>query len=146
MTTATGTFQISMTPHAANDTFSPDIGRMHFHKLWAGDLDGHSQGEMLSVGNPTSGTASYVVLEVFTGSLGGCNVTFAFRQSGDMHAGRTDLNYEVVPHSGSGDLSGELRMNIVEKVHHYTLTYSCSEASPVPAPAHVPESHGDKIR
>ena len=146
MTTATGTFQISMTPHAANDTSSPNIGRMHFHKRWAGDLDGHSQGEMLSVGDPTSGTASYVVLEVFTGSLGGRNVTFAFRQSDDMHAGQTDLNYQLVPHSGSGDLSGELKMDIVEKVHHCTLTYACSEASSTPSPVDVLELNEDQAR
>lgn len=130
MSTATGTFQIRMTPHTPQEASSPDIGRMYFSKDWAGELTGHSQGEMLSVGNPASGTASYVVLEVFTGTLHGRAGSFAFRQSGDMHAGQVTLTYEVVPHSGSGDLgglSGELKLDVIERVHHYALTYEFLE-------------------
>ena len=144
MTTATGTFQISMTPHASNDPSSPETGRMHFEKPWAGDLTGQSQGEMLSVGTPANGTASYVVLEVFSGTLDGQHGSFAFRQSGDMHAGQVGLSYEVVPHSGSADLSGlsgELKLEMVERTHHYTLTYRLPEAAP--APVRDRESHED---
>ncbi|WP_207795283.1 DUF3224 domain-containing protein [Deinococcus koreensis] len=121
-----GTFQITLTPHAPAQAPSPAIGRMHFDKTWSGDLSGHSRGEMLSVGDPASGTASYVVLEVFTGTLAGRGGSFAFRQSGDMHAGQSSLTYEVVPHSGSGELSGmsgALTLNRVDGVHHYTLTW-----------------------
>ena len=124
--TAIGTFSIQMRPHDSVPQASPDIGRMHFDKQWTGDLSGHSRGEMLSVGDPASGTASYVVLEVFSGTLHGRTGIFAFRQSGDMHAGQTSLTYEVVPHSGSGELnglSGSLTLNRVEGVHHYTLTW-----------------------
>lgn len=126
MTDATGTFEIRMQAHTANDASSPQIGRMHFEKDWTGDLTGHSQGEMLSVGDPASGTASYVVLEVFTGTLGGRPGSFCFRQSGDMHDAEVGLTYEVVPHSGGGELSGlsgSLALEIVDKVHQYTLTF-----------------------
>lgn len=130
---ASGTFQITMTPHPPAETSSPDIGRMHFDKTWSGDLVGHSRGEMLSVGDPASGTAAYVVLEVFSGNLGGRAGTFAFRQSGDMHAGQTSLIYEIVPQSGSGELSGisgSLTLNRVEGVHHYELSALLAEVHP----------------
>lgn len=58
--TARGTFQISMKPAESS---SAQLGRMTFEKTWAGDLNGQSQGEMLSVGDPQSGTAAYTVLE-----------------------------------------------------------------------------------
>ncbi|WP_295821077.1 DUF3224 domain-containing protein [uncultured Deinococcus sp.] len=124
---ATGTFQIRMTPHATDGAASSQIGRMHFDKDWSGDLQGHSHGEMLSVGDPASGTASYVALEVFAGTLHGQHGSFAFRQSGDLHAGQTSLTYEVVPHSGSGGLSGlsgTLTLERVDGVHHYMLTWA----------------------
>lgn len=130
MTTATGTFQIRMTPHAPQETSSPLIGRMHFDKDWSGDLQGRSQGEMVSVGDPAGGTASYVVLEVFTGTLHGRAGTFAFRQSGDMHAGQVSLTYEVVPQSGTGDLtglSGTLNLTRENGGHVYTLAYALGE-------------------
>lgn len=123
--TASGTFSIQMRPH--DSVPQARIGRMHFDKQWTGDLSGSSQGEMLSVGDPASGTASYVVLEVFTGTLAGRGGAFAFRQSGDMHAGRISLTYEIVPHSGGGDLSGisgSLTLKRVETVHHYELRYT----------------------
>ncbi|THF86556.1 DUF3224 family protein [Deinococcus sp. KSM4-11] len=124
MSSATGTFQIRMNPHAPNGASSPDLGRMHFDKDWTGDLTGHSQGEMISVGDPASGTASYVVLEVFTGTLHGQRGSFAFRQVGDMHAGQVTLVYTVVPHSGSGELeglTGTLTLTREAGVHTYTL-------------------------
>lgn len=124
--TATGTFQVSMQPHAPAEASSPQIGRMHFSKSWEGDLHGSSQGEMLSVGDPSSGTAAYTVMEVFSGTLAGRQGTFAFHQFGTMDSGAVSLLYEIVPHSGSGDLtgiSGRLSLSVVEKVHQYELNY-----------------------
>ena len=63
---------------------SPSLGRMTFDKTWEGGLDGESLGEMLSVGDPSSGAAAYTVLEVFTGTLGGRWGRFAFHQYGTM--------------------------------------------------------------
>lgn len=121
--TAGGTFQIKLKPAGSS---SPQLGRMTFDKTWDGDLKGESTGEMLSVGDPSSGTAAYTVLEVFQGELGGRQGGFAFHQFGTMHAGSISLLYEIVPHSGSGELagiSGTLALNVVDKVHHYELKY-----------------------
>lgn len=124
--TAKGTFQIKMQPHAPEGASSTEISRMYFHKTWEGALNGVSQGEFLSVGDPASGTAAYTVIEVFSGTLAGRQGTFAFHQYGTMHSGAVSLLYETVPHSGSGELNGitgKLALEVVEKVHHYTLTY-----------------------
>lgn len=120
--TAKGTFHIRMAPAEA---FSPQLGRMTFDKTWEGDLIGKSVGEMLSVGDPKSGTAAYTVLEVFTGSLGGRQGAFAFHQFGTMQGGQASLLYEIVPGSGNGELvgiTGELKLEVIDKVHHYEVT------------------------
>ncbi|MFC4640442.1 DUF3224 domain-containing protein [Deinococcus hohokamensis] len=126
MGTATGTFEIRMVPHAPAEASSPAISRRHFDKTWTGDLSGHSQGEFLSVGDPASGAAAYVVMEVFAGTLHGREGQFAFHQYGTLLGGEQTLQYEIVPGSGSGalaSLSGTLRLELVERAHHYTLTF-----------------------
>ncbi|GAA5503941.1 hypothetical protein Dxin01_03709 [Deinococcus xinjiangensis] len=124
--TAKGTFQIKMWPHAPAEQSSPELGRMSFDKVWAGDLSGSSKGEMLSVGDPKSGTAAYTVLEVFKGSLDGRGGSFAFHQYGTLISGQSALLYQIVPASGGGELAGitgELKLDVIEGVHHYALSY-----------------------
>lgn len=122
--TARGTFQISMKPAESS---SAQLGRMTFEKTWAGVLNGQSQGEMLSVGDPQSGTAAYTVLEVFTGTLDGRRGGFAFHQYGTLVGGEASLLYEIVPASGSGELAGitgQLGLKVIDQVHHYELKYA----------------------
>lgn len=124
---AKGTFQIGMRPAEAS---SPHLGRMTFDKTWDGDLRGESVGEMLSIGDPKSGTAAYTVLEVLNGTLGGRGGSFAFHQYGTMLAGQLALTYEIVPGSGSGELTGitgELKLTVVDRVHCYELEYRFPE-------------------
>ncbi|WP_339093961.1 DUF3224 domain-containing protein [Deinococcus sp. VB343] len=121
--TAKGTFQVNMQPQ---DSTSSQVGRMSFTKAWEGDLSGAGTGELLSVGDPKGGTAAYTVLEVFEGELSGRRGSFAFHQYGTLVNGESTLRYKIVPASGSGDLagiSGKLQLDIVEKVHHYALSY-----------------------
>lgn len=125
--TAKGTFQIGMRPGEAS---SPHLGRMTFDKTWDGDLRGESVGEMLSIGDPKSGTAAYTVLEVLNGTLGGRHGSFAFHQYGTILAGQLALTYEIVPGSGSGELTGitgELKLTVVDRVHCYELEYRFPE-------------------
>lgn len=65
-------------------------------------------------------------MEVFTGKLHGCEGGFAFHQYGTLVQGEQTLRYEIVPGSGSGELvclAGAMQLEIVERVHHYTLTF-----------------------
>ncbi|MFC4426819.1 DUF3224 domain-containing protein [Deinococcus navajonensis] len=123
---AQGTFDIRMAPHAPTEASTPAISRLHFDKTWTGDLSGHSQGEFLSCGDPGSGTAAYVVLEVFTGTLHGRPGQFTLHQYGTLVQGQQTLQYKIVPGSGQGELTGltgTLELGLAERVHQYTLAF-----------------------
>ena len=123
MNTATGTFDVNLAPAEA----SGQLGRFQFTKQWHGALSGASAGEMLSVGDPSTGTAAYSALEVFEGELDGRAGGFALHQYGTMVDGADELRYSIVPASGFGELegiSGELALDVDEDgVHAYELRY-----------------------
>jgi len=121
--TARGTFEVTISSQ------EPDsgIGRFGLAKTWFGDLAGTGHGQMLSAGDPTQGSAGYVALEVVDGSLHGRTGSFAFQQLGVMRAGAQELDYRVVPGSGTGGLAGitgTLSLTIDERGHSYELTYA----------------------
>jgi len=123
--TARGTFEVTISSH------EPDsgIGRFDLEKTWLGHLAGTGHGQMLSAGDPTQGSAGYVALEVVDGSLHGRTGSFALQQLGVMHAGDQELDYRVVPGSGTGELAGitgTLALTIDERGHSYELTYTLS--------------------
>lgn len=121
--TATGTFEVTITP--ADD----ELGLGHFliAKTWSGDLTGEGHGRMLSAGDPATGSAGYVAVEVVTGSLHGRDGSFAFQQYGVMRPGGQELTYAVVPGSGAGDLAGiegTLALTRDDRGHSYALTFT----------------------
>src|SRR5215472_17162322 len=98
--TALGTFEVKTLPLPADDaTAATSIGRYSLDKVYRGDLEGASAGEMLGAGNPANGTAGYVAIEEVTGTLHGRHGSFALQHIGSMHAGAFDLNVRVVPGS-----------------------------------------------
>ena len=82
---------------------------------------------MLSGGDPQAGTAGYVAIETVTCRLGEREGSFALQQFGTLRGGSQTLYYEVVPGSGSGELSGisgHLRLTVDQDgTHHYELEY-----------------------
>ncbi|GAA4892567.1 DUF3224 domain-containing protein [Tessaracoccus lubricantis] len=116
------TFEIEITPV---DGVLPTTSRFDFAKVWQGAAQGVSKGVMVSAGDPASGTAGYVAMEVFEGTLDGRRGTVAFQQFGSMRGGGQDLRYEIVPGSGSDqleDVTGTLHLEIDgEGVHHITF-------------------------
>ena len=47
---ATGTFEVKMTPRAAEENVGdPTVGRMSLDKTFSGDIEGTSKGQMLAV-------------------------------------------------------------------------------------------------
>lgn len=117
--TVSATFEIEITP---TDAVLPATGRFDFAKVWHGDAEGLSKGVMMSAGDPASGTAGYVAMEVFDGTLDGRQGTVAFQQFGAMRGGVQELRYAIVPGSGSGglqDVTGVLTLEIDDDgVHH----------------------------
>lgn len=113
------TFEIEITPI---EGILPTTSRFDFAKVWSGDAAGLSKGLMISAGDPANGTAGYVAMEVFEGTIEGRRGTIAFQQFGTMQGGSQDLRYEVVPGSGTGDLAdltGGLNLEIdADGLHH----------------------------
>ena len=80
---------------------------MSIDKRFHGDLEGASQGEMLSFMTGTKGSAAYVAgIEKVTGTLGGRKGTFVLAHNGTMNRGAPELRVAVVPDSGTGELTG----------------------------------------
>lgn len=122
---AKGTFEVNIVPQ--QDRLVPGLGRMTIDKTFSGDLAGESRGQMLSGGNFKTGSAGYVAMESFTGSLFGKQGGFIMQHSAVMHQGAENLSVTIVPGSGSGELAGiagSLSIAIKDKQHYYDLEYT----------------------
>jgi hypothetical protein len=123
---ATGTFEVKLTPQ---DDKSEDktMGRMTFDKRWHGDLEGTSNGQMLTGGDVSKGSAGYVAIEKFSGTVKGRKGTVIFQHSATMTKGEGQLTITVVPDSGTDELagiSGKLTIKIENGKHFYNFEYS----------------------
>ncbi len=128
MTTARGTFEVKLQrlPMEGIDEQAM-LGRMTIDKQFQGDLEGTSQGQMLTAGTTTAGSAVYVAVERVTARLGGKQGTFALHHTGVMNRGDASLAVRIVPDSGTGELagiSGSLAIVIENGAHFYTLEYA----------------------
>ncbi len=103
MRTLTASFTVQMSP---GEPLPAATGRFDLTKTWTGEVDGTSTGVMLTSGDPGSGSAGYVAIENFTGTLGGRQGTIAFQQLGTMTDGDPAVTYAIAPGSGTGELAG----------------------------------------
>jgi Protein of unknown function (DUF3224) len=122
---ATGTFEVKLTPQ---DDKSEDktLGRMTIDKQWHGDLEGTSKGQMLTGGDAAKGSAGYVAIEKFSGTVKGRKGSLIFQHSATMAKGEGQLTIAVVPDSGTDELagiSGKLNIKIENGKHFYEFEY-----------------------
>jgi len=122
---ASGTFDVKLTPQ---DDKSDDksMGRLTIDKQWHGDLEGASKGQMLTGGDATKGSAGYVAIEKFTGTLKGRKGTFILQHTATMTKGSGDLTITVVPDSGTEELkgiTGRLTIKFESGKHFYDFEY-----------------------
>jgi len=129
---AAGTFEVKMEPQAggpeteAVEGSGTQLGRMLLHKTFSGDLAGRGEGQMLTAVSDTPGSAGYVAIERFVGTLHGRSGSFVFQHSGTMDKGAQALSITVVPGSGSGELaglSGRFALRIEGGQHFYEFDY-----------------------
>lgn len=100
------------------------VHRTHFKKLWEGEIEGRSEGEMLMVhvaGRP----AAYCGFEVVTATLAGRAGTFVLHHNagGGLEGG---LSLTVVPGSGTDQLvglAGSARIEIAGEVGDTTAPH-----------------------
>jgi hypothetical protein len=124
---ATGTFEVTLSPLPTHEKAeAAKIGRMSIDKRLQGDLAGTSTGEMLTAMTDVKGSAGYVAIEKFTGTLHGKSGSFVLQHNATMTRGEGHLAIAVVPDSGTGDLtgiSGTLSIEIAGGKHSYVLEY-----------------------
>ena len=115
-----------MTPGEGDDT--PGVGRWTFEKTFSGDLVGSSRGQMLGAGDPATGSAGYVVIEMVQARLDGAAGGFALQHFGVMDAGALRQQIEIVPGTGLDDLVGIAGTFTITQDdaggHRYELTYT----------------------
>jgi hypothetical protein len=128
---AHGTFEVQLDPQAPGEhAQAANLGRMSIDKRFQGDLEGSSQGEMLTVNTDVEGSACYVALERVSGSLHGRSGSFVLVHRGVMTRGAPHLTITVVPDSGSGRLAGiagTMAIEIVDGEHRYEFEYTMAE-------------------
>lgn len=126
---AKGTFSVQLAPMDgyAEGKDGMNMGRMSIDKTFSGELEATSKGEMLSCRTTTDGSAGYVALEQVTGILVGKGGSFVLQHFGIMSGTEHRLVLEVVPDSGTGELtglSGSMTIDIVEGEHQYVFDFS----------------------
>ena len=127
MSTAQGPMNVDTQaepPFLAQDGLT--LNRNVVRKEFFGGMVGVSEAEMLAAFTSTPGSAGYVAIEHFTGSVGGKSGSFVLQHSGVMNRGEAQLTVTIVPDSGTGELagiSGALAIDNTEGRHSYVLDY-----------------------
>ncbi|HJV21754.1 MAG TPA: DUF3224 domain-containing protein [Holophagaceae bacterium] len=128
MTThATGTFDVNVKPLTADNADWGAFGRLSIDKVFHGDLEGTSLGQMLAEGDGKGAGGGYVALERVTGTLHGRKGTFVLMHTGTLVDRRPEMVVTVVPGSGTGDLvglSGRLQILLEGGKHGYAFDYT----------------------
>jgi len=133
---ATGTFDVKMSPQPP-EADSP-VGRMLLDKIFHGDLEATSKGQMLATMTAVKGSAGYVAIEQASGTLHGRRGSFALQHSGLMARGAPTLTITVVPDSGTDDLvglAGTMDIILADGKHSYEFDYTLPENGERPSEA-----------
>jgi hypothetical protein len=135
---ARGTFEVTMLPQRTDALPGAEaLGRLLVSKRFHGDLEGSSEGQMLTATTGVEGSAGYVALERVTGTLFGRAGRFTLQHSGVMKRGDPRLTVEVVPDSGEGELSGlagSMEIVVANGEHSYEFRYSLPGPREPPRP------------
>jgi len=130
MTThASGTFEVKFDHEETVDN-AAGIARMTINKVYHGDLEATSKGEMIAT-METNRSGAYAAIEHVTGRLSGRSGSFVLLHNGTMTSEGQQLSITVVPGSAKGELeglAGKMEINIVERKHFYEFDYTLPSA------------------
>jgi Protein of unknown function (DUF3224) len=124
---ARGTFDVKVVPQAPDDPAGGPFSRLFLDKQFHGDLDGVSKGQMLGAGTAVEGSAGYVALELFSGTLNGRRGSFILQHNGTMTKGLPTMIVTVVPDSGTDQLTGiagKMTIIIADGKHSYEFEHT----------------------
>jgi len=83
----------------------PRLTRARVTKTFTGDIEGEGQVEYLMMYR-SDGSATFVGLERFVGTIGGRTGTFVLQRGGVFENGEAKESYSVIPGSATGELQG----------------------------------------
>lgn len=128
---ANGTFEIESREDPAYDSGDGvDLTLVSVSKTFDGPLKGVSSMRMLKAVTSVPGSAGYVGVERFSGSLDGREGSFVCQHNGIMTRGAPELTVAIVPDSGAGELkgiTGTVSIDVVDGRHEYTLAYTFAD-------------------
>jgi hypothetical protein len=118
-----------MTPQPADGREAAAfVGRFNLDKIFHGDLEATSVGQMLAARGDGPESAGYVALERVTGTLAGRSGSFVLQHSGHSSPAGQSLEINVVADSGTDELrglAGTMRIDIAPGgAHSYVLNYT----------------------
>ena len=126
---ASGTFEVELRPQK-HDTV--ETGRIIMQKRYIGGMQGAAEGQMLSYRTNVEGSAGYVALEHFTGTINGLQGSVRFTHCGLMNRGTQSLTVSIIPDSGTAGLrniSGVMHIQVEDGSHQYTLDYQLNDTA-----------------
>ena len=133
---AAGTFDVKLAPLPPTDpSAEPGMTRMSIDKVFHGELEGVSTGEMMAVGTAVKGSAGYVAIERVSGTLQDRAGSFVLQHFGIANRGVNRLTLEVVPDSGTDQLTGlagSMAIIINGGKHFYEFDYTVVDAPATP--------------
>jgi hypothetical protein len=127
---ARGPFEVKITPQKPDNKEAEAAGlsRMSGDKQYHGDLEATGHVEMLATSATAPRSGAYVALERVTGKLKGRSGSFSLCHMGIMNRGTPELTIQVVPDSGTEELtgiSGTMKINIAaDGKHSYEMEYA----------------------
>jgi Protein of unknown function (DUF3224) len=129
---ASGPFDVKLIPQKPDSDVaqSANFGRMSIDKLFHGDLEATSKGEMIAAQTEVKGSAGYVAMERVTGTLKGRKGSFVLQHSATMNRGVPTLSITVVPDSGTDELiglAGKMNIIIADGKHSYEFNYTLAD-------------------
>lgn len=131
MTHASGTFEVKLNPEWTDEKAEGvPLGRMSIDKQFHGDLQAVSTGQMLTAMSSVKGSAGYVAIERVIGTLQDRHGTFALQHTGVMTRGTPELTINVIPDSGTGQLTGlagAMDITVADGKHSYNFHYTLGE-------------------
>lgn len=123
---ARGEFEVKLVPQTEERSI-PLLGRLIIDKVFHGDIEGSSQGQMLSAKTAVPASAGYVAIERVEATINGRQGSFVLQHNATMNKGESMLNIIIVPDSGTDELAGIAgKMNILikDKKHFYDMEYT----------------------
>ncbi|WP_433268576.1 DUF3224 domain-containing protein [Actinosynnema sp. CS-041913] len=98
-------FTITRWDEKVADETEPQLGRVQVDKTYTGAVEGTSTAELISC-QPVEGSAGYVAIEKFRGTLEGRAGAFVFQHGATISAAGPEFYGRIIPGSGTGELVG----------------------------------------